>query len=30
MTACVMGYEGIVSKRKGSHYRSGRSPDWLK
>jgi hypothetical protein len=22
MTACVMGYEGIVSKRKGSHYRS--------
>jgi ATP-dependent DNA ligase len=22
--------EGIVSKRKDSHYRSGRSPDWLK
>ena len=22
--------EGIVSKRKGSPYRSGRSPDWLK
>jgi ATP-dependent DNA ligase len=22
--------EGIVSKRKGSSYRSGRSPDWLK
>jgi ATP-dependent DNA ligase len=22
--------EGIVSKRKGSLYRSGRSPDWLK
>jgi hypothetical protein len=22
--------EGIVSKRKGSRYRSGRSPDWLK
>jgi bifunctional non-homologous end joining protein LigD len=25
-----MGYEGIVSKRPGSPYRSGRSPDWLK
>jgi bifunctional non-homologous end joining protein LigD len=25
-----MGLEGIVSKRLGSHYRSGRSPDWLK
>jgi ATP-dependent DNA ligase len=22
--------EGIVSKRKGVLYRSGRSPDWLK
>jgi ATP-dependent DNA ligase len=22
--------EGIVSKRKDSAYRSGRSPDWLK
>jgi ATP-dependent DNA ligase len=22
--------ESIVSKRKGSPYRSGRSPDWLK
>ena len=22
--------EGIVSKRKNSTYRSGRSPDWLK
>jgi ATP-dependent DNA ligase len=22
--------EGIVSKRLGSRYRSGRSPDWLK
>ena len=22
--------EGIVSKRKDSPYRSGRSPDWLK
>jgi bifunctional non-homologous end joining protein LigD len=28
--ACKMGLEGIVSKRKGSPYRSGRSPDWLK
>jgi bifunctional non-homologous end joining protein LigD len=28
--ACKLGLEGIVSKRKGSHYRSGRSPDWLK
>jgi len=28
--ACKMGLEGIVSKRKGSLYRSGRSPDWLK
>jgi bifunctional non-homologous end joining protein LigD len=28
--ACRMGLEGIVSKRKGSTYRSGRSPDWLK
>jgi hypothetical protein len=26
----VMGLEGIVSKRIGSRYRSGRSPDWLK
>jgi hypothetical protein len=25
-----MGLKGIVSKRLGSHYRSGRSPDWLK
>jgi bifunctional non-homologous end joining protein LigD len=25
-----MGLEGIVSKRKDSAYRSGRSPDWLK
>jgi ATP-dependent DNA ligase len=24
------GLEGIVSKRKDSAYRSGRSPDWLK
>jgi bifunctional non-homologous end joining protein LigD len=28
--ACQMGLEGIVSKRKTSTYRSGRSPDWLK
>jgi ATP-dependent DNA ligase len=25
-----MGLEGIVSKRKDSAYRSGRSSDWLK
>jgi bifunctional non-homologous end joining protein LigD len=28
--ACRLGLEGIVSKRKDSAYRSGRSPDWLK
>jgi ATP-dependent DNA ligase len=28
--ACKMRLEGIVSKRLGSRYRSGRSPDWLK
>ena len=28
--ACKMGLEDIVSKRKDSAYRSGRSPDWLK
>jgi ATP-dependent DNA ligase len=28
--ACKLGLEGIVSKRKDSTYRSGRSPDWLK
>jgi len=28
--ACKMGLEGIVFKRLGSRYRSGRSPDWLK
>jgi ATP-dependent DNA ligase len=28
--ACKLGVEGIVSKRLGSRYRSGRSPDWLK
>jgi len=25
--ACKLGLEGIVSKRKGSPYRSGRSPE---
>jgi ATP-dependent DNA ligase len=25
-----MGLEGIVSKRLGSRYRSGRSKEWLK
>jgi ATP-dependent DNA ligase len=25
-----LGLEGIVSKRRDSPYRSGRSPDWLK
>ena len=28
--ACMMGLEGIVSKRRDSSYRSGRSPDWVK
>jgi hypothetical protein len=28
--ACKLGLEGIVSKRKDSVYRSGRSPDWIK
>jgi bifunctional non-homologous end joining protein LigD len=28
--ACLMGLEGLVSKRTDSRYRSGRSPDWLK
>ena len=27
--ACKMGLEGIVSKRLGSRYRSGRTTDWL-
>jgi ATP-dependent DNA ligase len=26
----MWGLDGIVSKRRGSSYRSGRSPDWLK
>jgi bifunctional non-homologous end joining protein LigD len=28
--ACQLGLEGIVSKRARSHYRSGRSREWLK
>jgi hypothetical protein len=28
--ACQLGLEGIVSKRLGSRYTSGRSRDWLK
>jgi bifunctional non-homologous end joining protein LigD len=28
--ACKMGLEGIVSERKDSPYRSGRSPHWIK
>jgi bifunctional non-homologous end joining protein LigD len=28
--ACKLGLEGIASKRKGSRYSAGRSPDWLK
>jgi ATP-dependent DNA ligase len=28
--ACTMGLEGIVSKRRDSPYRSGRSADWVK
>jgi bifunctional non-homologous end joining protein LigD len=28
--ACKLGHEGIVSKRRSSPYRSGRSPDWIK
>jgi ATP-dependent DNA ligase len=28
--ACALGCEGIVSKRLGSHYRSGRVDYWLK
>jgi ATP-dependent DNA ligase len=27
---CLLGCEGIVSKRKTSRYRSGRSRDWVK
>jgi ATP-dependent DNA ligase len=28
--ACALGCEGIVSKRLGSPYHSGRSPNWIK
>ena len=28
--ACNMGLEGLVSKRRESRYRAGRSPDWVK
>jgi bifunctional non-homologous end joining protein LigD len=28
--ACLLGLEGIVSKRKGSKYRSGRCDAWVK
>ena len=28
--ACLMGLEGLVSKRADSRHRSGRSPDWVK
>jgi bifunctional non-homologous end joining protein LigD len=28
--ACELGLEGIVSKREGSFYKSGRGRNWLK
>jgi bifunctional non-homologous end joining protein LigD len=28
--ACELGLEGIVSKRAGSFYKSGKSRNWLK
>jgi len=28
--ACELGLEGIVSKRMGSFYKSGKSRNWLK
>jgi bifunctional non-homologous end joining protein LigD len=28
--ACLMGLEGLVSKRKDSRYKGSRSPDWVK
>src|SRR5215211_5081322 len=28
--ACQMGLEGMVSKRRDSTYRAGRSPSWIK
>jgi hypothetical protein len=30
LEACKLGLEGIVSKRRGSAYSSGRSPHWIK
>ena len=27
--ACELGLEGVVSKREGNFYRSGRSRNWL-
>jgi bifunctional non-homologous end joining protein LigD len=29
LDVCRMGFDGIFSKRRGSRYLSGRSPDWL-
>jgi len=29
-SACAMRLEGIIGKRRGAGYRSGRSPDWIK
>ncbi len=29
-SACSMGLEGVIGKRKGSAYVSGRSPNWIK
>jgi len=28
--ACRLGLEGLVSKRRDSRYRAGRSKDWVK
>jgi bifunctional non-homologous end joining protein LigD len=28
--ACEFGLEGLVSKRRDSTYRAGRSPNWIK
>ena len=30
LTACRMGLEGVIGKRRGSHYVHGRSYDWIK
>jgi bifunctional non-homologous end joining protein LigD len=29
-SACELGLEGVIGKRRGSHYSSRRSPDWIK